>query len=563
MKGFHGFVTPTTTDTPNELFDIVLPRINNLAELKVVLYIIRRTFGFHKQMDWIALSQFERGIVTKDGQRLDDGVGLAHKSIVAGLERGVNEEYLAKQFHCPDCGTEVKGTRRARRTAHASKIVLPERCPACGGKIRGRVQVFYGLRWSGSIPVPPGAEVVPFGNYTSYQRELRVVTKGNTQSTTTTTTTTTGKWYVETDQICAVFARAIGVERYDPTEREQRQVAALLADGYSAEGIGAGIQRAVQLAATKGQKVRSLVYCIPEVRNPSVRLATEAETSERAAETDAGTPKPTAVAGKSPVETKPVARKLQIESEPTLLDVLANGNAELRDLLDVIQAKNSTRVLDRGDARAWLKLADDFADLAKERDTSPIGLVMQAVLEAIGANSNREGFLAPNLARRILERWHALREAITAKERAGEESTRVTVSPNNTATEPATTAWSDDDEEEPAQPQYSQTLAGVSPSNANDIWHGTLGELQLQMTRATFDTWVRPTRALGWEDGHDGSTPTLIVGVQSPYAKEWLEARLSMSVQRVATGIVGRAVEIRYVAPVPRDTAGSTTEARA
>ncbi len=115
---------------------------------------------------------------------------------------------------------------------------------------------------------------------------------------------------------------------------------------------------------------------------------------------------------------------------------------------------------------------------------------------------------------------------------------------------------SEDDAESPndaddscAPSQYSLTLEGVSLSSANDVWYATLGELQLQMTRATFDFWVRPTRVLGWENGHDGSAPTLVVRAHSPYAKEWLEARLNASVQRVATGIVGRAVEIRYVAP--------------
>ncbi len=77
--------------------------------------------------------------------------------------------------------------------------------------------------------------------------------------------------------------------------------------------------------------------------------------------------------------------------------------------------------------------------------------------------------------------------------------------------------------------------------NPNEIWHATLGELQLQMTRATFDTWVRPTFAIAFENG------TMVVGVHSPYAKEWLENRLHTTIQRTLTGILGRAVEVRYV----------------
>ncbi|MDE3089975.1 MAG: chromosomal replication initiator protein DnaA [Chloroflexota bacterium] len=77
--------------------------------------------------------------------------------------------------------------------------------------------------------------------------------------------------------------------------------------------------------------------------------------------------------------------------------------------------------------------------------------------------------------------------------------------------------------------------------NAHDIWHATLGELQLQMTRATFDTWVRPTHAITYQNG------SMVVGVHSPYAKEWLENRLNTTIQRTVTGIVGKSVEVRYV----------------
>lgn len=77
--------------------------------------------------------------------------------------------------------------------------------------------------------------------------------------------------------------------------------------------------------------------------------------------------------------------------------------------------------------------------------------------------------------------------------------------------------------------------------NAQDIWHATLGELQLQMTKATFDTWVRPTHAIEYTNG------AMLVGVHSPYAKEWLENRLQATIQRTVTGIVGASVQINYI----------------
>ena len=84
-------------------------------------------------------------------------------------------------------------------------------------------------------------------------------------------------------------------------------------------------------------------------------------------------------------------------------------------------------------------------------------------------------------------------------------------------------------------------LAALTTMNANDIWHATLGELQLQMPKATFDTWVRPTRAIEYRDG------AMTVGVHSPYAKEWLENRLHTTIQRTVNGIVGRSVDVHYV----------------
>ncbi|MBI3913193.1 MAG: chromosomal replication initiator protein DnaA [Chloroflexi bacterium] len=77
--------------------------------------------------------------------------------------------------------------------------------------------------------------------------------------------------------------------------------------------------------------------------------------------------------------------------------------------------------------------------------------------------------------------------------------------------------------------------------NPAEVWNTALDELQYKMTKATFDTWVRGTHALGMDNG------TMVVGVHSPYAKEWLENRLHTTIERTVTGILGRSVEVRYV----------------
>jgi hypothetical protein len=84
FERFQGFTYPTTTPVPDLLFDHVMQDLNE-GELKVLLYIIRRTFGFKKQSDDISLAQMVEGIVTREGKILDRGTGLSKKTIMAAL----------------------------------------------------------------------------------------------------------------------------------------------------------------------------------------------------------------------------------------------------------------------------------------------------------------------------------------------------------------------------------------------------------------------------------------------------------------------------------------------
>lgn len=77
--------------------------------------------------------------------------------------------------------------------------------------------------------------------------------------------------------------------------------------------------------------------------------------------------------------------------------------------------------------------------------------------------------------------------------------------------------------------------------NAERLWQAALGQLQLEMPRAAFDTWVRDAEYLAYEDG------TFVIGVQNAYARDWLEDRLLSTVKHVLTGIAGRTVAVRFV----------------
>ncbi|MFQ5853630.1 MAG: replication protein, partial [Candidatus Binatia bacterium] len=80
---YEGFIQPTTTPVPDDVFDVIAPELTE-AELRVLLYIIRRTFGFKKNSDAISLSQMVKGIKTRDGRILDRGTGMSRRGVMNG-----------------------------------------------------------------------------------------------------------------------------------------------------------------------------------------------------------------------------------------------------------------------------------------------------------------------------------------------------------------------------------------------------------------------------------------------------------------------------------------------
>ncbi len=77
--------------------------------------------------------------------------------------------------------------------------------------------------------------------------------------------------------------------------------------------------------------------------------------------------------------------------------------------------------------------------------------------------------------------------------------------------------------------------------NPEQAWQTVLGQLQMEMPRASFDTWVRDTKPISYRDG------TLTIGVRNAYAREWLESRLASTVSRLLVGIMNASVEVNFV----------------
>ena len=72
-------------------------------------------------------------------------------------------------------------------------------------------------------------------------------------------------------------------------------------------------------------------------------------------------------------------------------------------------------------------------------------------------------------------------------------------------------------------------------------WEAALGQLQMEMPKAAFDTWVRDAQLISYEDGE------FTIGVFNAYARDWLESRLSSTLTRLLTGIMNTSVEIHFI----------------
>jgi chromosomal replication initiator protein len=76
--------------------------------------------------------------------------------------------------------------------------------------------------------------------------------------------------------------------------------------------------------------------------------------------------------------------------------------------------------------------------------------------------------------------------------------------------------------------------------NPEQAWQAALGQFQLEMNKATFDTWVRDARFLSYDNG------VFTIGVANGYARDWLEDRLTGLSRTILTGIWGQPVEVKF-----------------
>lgn len=122
-KPFSGFLPPERNyfPMPNVWTDIT-SEIDSLAELKIIEYVIRHTWGYQEYdiTKTITHDEFMFGRKRKDGSRQDKGTGLSEKSVKDGTKRAILHGYI----YC-----EVDDRDRARiKKSYALKMI-----PSAGG----------------------------------------------------------------------------------------------------------------------------------------------------------------------------------------------------------------------------------------------------------------------------------------------------------------------------------------------------------------------------------------------------------------------------------------------
>src|SRR3990167_2197831 len=108
--GYHqfvGFPKPKAnfSRVPHALID-ALPIIDSLAEMKVVLYILRHTWGFQEYEDpkRITMDEFSNGRKRKDRTRIDNGTGMSRNAIKDGIKRALFHGFLLRENDGRDSG---------------------------------------------------------------------------------------------------------------------------------------------------------------------------------------------------------------------------------------------------------------------------------------------------------------------------------------------------------------------------------------------------------------------------------------------------------------------------
>ena len=108
---FQGWDDPNFVPIPQLFFENHLATLK-YGEMKVLLYLFRRTYGFRRDSDCVPISQFLDGKKDKNGKRVDRGVGLTKVSLLSALRGLVSKNMIFREQRYGNRGGNIASSYR-------------------------------------------------------------------------------------------------------------------------------------------------------------------------------------------------------------------------------------------------------------------------------------------------------------------------------------------------------------------------------------------------------------------------------------------------------------------
>src|SRR5688500_18513560 len=77
--------------------------------------------------------------------------------------------------------------------------------------------------------------------------------------------------------------------------------------------------------------------------------------------------------------------------------------------------------------------------------------------------------------------------------------------------------------------------------DAKQVWRAALGELQVSLSPANYETWLRDTALVDVDDQR------FRIAVPNGFAKDWLETRYRSLISQTLARIVGYSVQVEFL----------------
>jgi chromosomal replication initiator protein len=85
------------------------------------------------------------------------------------------------------------------------------------------------------------------------------------------------------------------------------------------------------------------------------------------------------------------------------------------------------------------------------------------------------------------------------------------------------------------------SIAVGQPGVSNELWSAALAALEPKYSKPVFEMWLKPIRPIAMSDVE------IVLSVQSPFARDWVENRLKADISDVLTELLGATLDLRFV----------------